>query len=134
MSAETAIVYMLSNDATVNGIIAGRIAQAPTPDKISRPNVIYQRITYKPTMSNDGDAGLGWPLIQVSSYADTAAVARQLADAVKKALNGKAGSFGGQTVQSIIIRDDRDAPQPVINGQAQGVPGVIQLYQVAANE
>ena len=42
MSAESAIVCLLTNDATVNGIIAGRIARSPGSDLLARPNVIYQ--------------------------------------------------------------------------------------------
>lgn len=111
-----------------------RIGAAGVTGPLARPNVIFQGITTGRTYTNDGPAGLARPDMQLSCYADDYEGARALAAAVRVALNGFHGVADGVTVQSILLDDEQDAPQPPATGQGQSIAGVVLMFKVACDE
>ena len=134
MSVEAAIVARLAATPAVTAIVADRVAAVGLPDKLARPNLVYQTLGTARVYSNDGPAGLARATLQVSCYADDYKSAKQLAKAVRDALNGFAGTSAGIVVQSCLLDDERDAPQPPSSGQTFGLSGVVQVFNVAYDE
>jgi hypothetical protein len=135
-NAATAIVALLNTVAATTGVPTSRIAAVGMPDKIARPNIVYQIITSRPVIANDGPADLAFGSVQLSIYADTYSAARTIADLIAApstdgGLNGYSGTIGGMNIQSLILDDDRDAPEPPAPGQSSGIAGVILIFNFA---
>jgi hypothetical protein len=41
---------------------------------------------------------------------------------------------GDVFIQSILLDDERDAPQPPATGQGQGIAGVVHVFKVGYSE
>ncbi len=131
---EKAIVALLTEDTDVTALIGDRLEPVLTSQTLSRPNVVYQRITTSRLRSQDGPEGTGDIRLQLSCYADTYAGAKTLADKVRLALDGYRGTAAGITVDGISLEDEGDMPQPPLAGGEQGIHGVRQDYRVHFKE
>jgi hypothetical protein len=136
----TAIVALLATVADRTGIPTSRIAPVGMPDKVARPNIVYQIITNRPVIANDGPADLSFGSVQLSIYTDTYSAARTAANVIAApytqdggGLNGYSGTIGGMKIQSLILDDDRDAPEPPASGQSSGIAGVILVFNFATS-
>jgi hypothetical protein len=134
MELEAAFVQKLSAEPTITTIIGNRIAASVLPDRLARPNIVYQRIGTGRQYSNDGPAGIARASLQVSCYADDYSQARQLASAIRGVFNGFNGMIGTLRIQSMLLDDERDAPTPPPPGQSAGVVGIVMMFLVAYSE
>lgn len=137
MSVEAAIVSLLREPTSE--LIEGRIAPAVMPERLRRPNVVYQVLTTRRTYSNSGPTGLARATLQLTCYADDYKAAKGLARAVREALNGfrgeaAAGDSGTVNIQSLLLNDERDAPTPPPAGQSAVVHGVVMVFAIAYGE
>ena len=136
MSIEAAIVHLLKESIDVDGQIDGRIAPVILPERLARPNVVYQTLGTRRVYSNDGPTGLARATVQLTCYADAYDAAKDLAGAVRAVLEGYTGvtpaAFGKTIdIQSSFVDDERDAPQPPPPGRASGVVGKLLIFVIA---
>ncbi len=113
MSAEKAVVNILTNDAAVIALDFGqRIKPIIEQQGQALPFVTYQAIGTDHVETMDGSAGLAMRSLQINCYSATALQAAAIMEAVRVALQGKKGTYGGVVVGGIINADGpRDLPQ-----------------------
>lgn len=91
MSAERAIYALLSGDAAVAAIVATRIYPLEAPRDARAPLIIYARGGGNRWRSLTGPSGLAQAEIQVDAYAAEYEAVKDLARAVRHALDGFRG-------------------------------------------
>lgn len=117
MSIETGLRSHLINDATVAGLVATsdsppahRVHPLRLPQGFALPAVSYQRVSADRRHTiTDGPTGWAWTRFQVDCWANTYTSVRDLAEAVRQALDGYKGDIGGENhVGGIYIEGERD--------------------------
>jgi hypothetical protein len=99
MTAEESLVARLNATSGVTALVASRIYPMEIPQGAVMPAIAYQRIsTFRPG-SLRGPVGLADPRIQVDCWADTYAVAKAVAQAVRQSLDG----YASDGVAAIIL-------------------------------
>lgn len=129
---EKAINALLRADATVNGLVGGRISPAGAPQGTAYPYLIYQRISTERVRSTEGPSQLAAARIQVTVYdgrdgAEVALSVAAIAEAVRQALDGfphdPPQTVAGVIVREISLEDERDQPAPPRRGRRKYVAG-----------
>lgn len=119
--AEAAVYALLSADAGVTAL-TNRIYHDPAPLGVAAPFITFFRVTSTRRANLTGPLGAASPVIQVDCCAATAAGAAALADAVRGALDGYAGTSGGVVVTHARLMEDRsfyeDGPVPLYRRSA----------------
>jgi hypothetical protein len=104
---ETTLYAVLKADPAVAALVVSggetRIYPLEVPQDVAMPAVVYQRIASAPEVTLAGDVGLDAVRIQVSCWAATYSVAKELAAAVRAAVN--ASNLRAVTEMEL---DDRD--------------------------
>lgn len=128
MSAETALVARLREDATVAGLVGERIYPHVAPTGTDWPLVIYQDLTGRYPAANDGPGGLRFVTIQVTAWAHGTgryADARELADAIRASLHGVTDEGD---LQAVVHQSEIDLDDP-----ETGAAGVAADYLVCTD-
>lgn len=122
---DTAIYEILTDDATVSGLIDDKVYPALAPQATELPYITYQQISGIPYRSiNNGVSNYAKSRFQVDCWASTPIAAKTLATAAKAALHTFYGLKGGIRIGEIILNDQRDNFNPPTDGSDQIVPGV----------
>ena len=111
MTPEEGTVALLIADATVNGIIAGRVFPGVRPQMQAGPSIIYRRIDRDRELRLGGESPLVSVQLRLDSWHTSQSGCRTLADAVRSAMLGVATDLGGLTVQQITLDVDTDLPE-----------------------
>lgn len=85
---EQAVITVLNADTAVQAAVGQRIYALSRPQGDPLPAVVWQRVATAPVNSLQGFSGLDDVRLQVSCYAATLLAAKELAAAVRAALNG----------------------------------------------
>jgi hypothetical protein len=110
---ETALRELLETNAGVQAIAAGRVWPLKLPQSAELPALVYQRIsTPDPPLGLEGEVGPSRPRFQVSSWAATDGVARQLGAAVRTALHGHSGVIAGEPIRLMRVANSLDGYEP----------------------
>lgn len=125
-TVEGAIVAMLITASGVNSIVSGRIFPATDPQIVARPKLYYQRIDTTTEYSNDGPLGNKQCRLYLYSSADDSLTAKQLAIAVRTALDGYSGTASGIRIGCIRVTDESDDMMPLEPGQTK-LPQRVRL-------
>lgn len=104
---------MVIEQALVSYVASGlghsRVYPSRVPENPTYPTVTYQRFVTERIYSHGGPSGLAYPRFQIDSYADTYAVAKQSANAIRTLLDGYKGTMAsGVYVSSCMSKNDRD--------------------------
>lgn len=134
MDVEATIVAKLTTDPAVAALIEDRIAQAGMPQRLARPNIVYQRIGTRRDYSNDGSTRAPSATLQLTCWADDQAGARALSNAVRTALDGFRGTVGESVIDAIFVSDENDAPVPQTPGKDQTIRGIVLDFKVHFRE
>lgn len=115
MRVEQMIVAALRADATVGPLVLNatspatwRIFHNERPQDSVLPALSYQRVNQDRELALDGPAELAQVFVVVDVYAASSSAAKQLADAVRSALDGVTGNLGGGSVQHVWLTDETD--------------------------
>lgn len=125
MRIEEALRAHLVADAGVAAIAAQRVYQLTLPQRPTLPAVVFQRIATPRINDMDGPTGLAHPTFQINCHASSMAQASNLADAVRRALDGFAGimgGVGGVVVQAVHVDGERNGWED--GAELSGVPTV----------
>jgi hypothetical protein len=95
MALESDLYAALIADATLAGIIDGRVYPQLIPQDSDLPALAYQRISGQADTVHAGDNGFRRARIQITATAATYSQAKQLQDALTTALHGINGALGG---------------------------------------
>ena len=114
MSVETALVYLLSNDADVNAQVGSRIFPVFVPEGQSLPAITYQEISGVRDSHMKGASGLVQARFQINCWTKTYRAARELADLVRVALAPESDTYPdtieGTSIQAIMLLNENDMP------------------------
>lgn len=77
---------ILMADATVTSLVADRISPLVMSQEITYPAITLERFDLQPSNALGGDAALDKNIVEVDTFAETYALAREIADAVRAAL------------------------------------------------
>ena len=106
---EKGLVAYLENHAGLNALIAGRVYPLRLKQNATLPAVVYQRITTAPTYSQEGDSHLDEIQMQFACWGSTLLTVKQIAEELRVALSGFAGTMGTETVGgSFLINQHSD--------------------------
>lgn len=85
-----------------------RIYHEDRPQESRLPAVVYTITSRPDELCLDGPAGLQRVAVSIEAIADGTTGARALAAAIRGALGGVTGNFGGATVQAVWCTDETD--------------------------
>ena len=119
---ETAIRYILVNDATVKAITT-RCYPVTIPQAPTYPLILYTKITGMRDHHLRGPNGRAHPRFQIEAWSKTYTESKTLADAIREALDGYSGTASSTKIGSCLIDSERDDHQKEIE-----VYRVIQDY------
>lgn len=96
-----AIYDLLSNDATVSGLVSTRVYPDTVPQNASFPYVAYTTTSTLPTDAKDGVSRLDVVGVQVDIYSRDYSVTQAIAAACRDALDRYSGTNNGVQVDGI---------------------------------
>lgn len=109
MNIEEAIYTHLVGNAGVLALAGNRVYPLNLPQNPSYPAITYRRVTTRRVMAHDGPEDLGFPRFQFDCYAVGYREVRDLANALRAALNGYRGIMGGGVeVDGVIFLNEVD--------------------------
>lgn len=109
---EPGLVSYLSAHPLVTTLVGTRVYPLELPQGVTLPAITYQRISGPRVRSQSGPSGLAHPRIQLNCWARDYAGAVQLADVVRRALDGYRGAMGSTIVQASFLDNDLDGHEP----------------------
>ena len=86
MSAEETLYSTLTTKNGVTALVGTRIYPLQAPASATLPYAVYQRISTEVTNCLSGDAGLDFPLFQITSWSASRSEAMACATAIRTAL------------------------------------------------
>lgn len=107
-----ALVAWLKADAAVFSIVGERIHGNKIPQGSTYPLIRYMWVGGLRDITHDGASGYVEPRIQVECLADDYTQAKDLANAVRKSLNGKSFTSAGVDVQAVRLVSELDDNLP----------------------
>ena len=109
MSIEGAIFNLLSNDGAVTSSVSARIYPVVVARSSSHPALTYQLLSADRSRSTEGPTGDVRGLWQIICWSETYdETLWNLVDAVRRALDGVAGTFGGTRIEQCLIAGESD--------------------------
>ena len=105
---ETALYYILSENAGVSALAGDRIYPVYMPQSCTMPAIAYQEIASTREYVMSGAIGMVSARYQINCWDDDYAGARDLADAVRIALEDYSGVISGVSIYTTFLADQRD--------------------------
>lgn len=120
----------LTANAGVAALVGPRVYPVRLPTNVTLPAVSYQRISSTRLHSHQGASGLAHPRLQVDCWGRSYSSARGVATAVRKALDGYRGAFGGGGNQvpigGVFLDNEMDVPEEIDEDEDD-----VPLYHIA---
>lgn len=98
----------LSADAGVSALVADRIYPVILPQKPTYPAITFGKVSGLRAPNLSGPSGLARPRISISSWGLTYKSAKDVATAVRQAMDGFSGLMGSVRVKSVTIDNEFD--------------------------
>jgi hypothetical protein len=133
-SPEMVLRAALVADQTVNGLLGSRIYPLLAPATATLPLVTWQRTGIAREQSLKAPIGVPTVTIEYVIYAATYEQARQLADAMRKVLDGYSGQADNTQVRNASLVNESDGFVTLEGADLPPVYSVTQSYDVAWQE
>lgn len=101
MNAELAVLSILLNDATIDGLVSNRVYLDEAPQGDSLDYIIIETSDNEPFPTKSGVSAKDHTILNVFSYATDPKRRKNLANAVRSALDGQSGTFNSVQVEDI---------------------------------
>jgi hypothetical protein len=114
-------------DAAVMAMVGDRMFPVKLPQNVLYPALSYNQVSGVRTYDLCGPTGRVRPRITINSWAETYADARDLAHAVRKAIEGFTGTMGGSPgtpIANVTLDNEVDLDEP-----EAGLVGVFRVMQ-----
>lgn len=95
MKIEQAILKELLADSGITGFIGERLYYVVAPQDVSNPYIVFSKVSGPREYSHDGASNLARPRFQFSCFATTYYEAKQIAEAIRSAIEAFSGTMGG---------------------------------------
>lgn len=107
MNLDEALVLLLEAPAVASKVGA-RVYAKKLPEGPTYPAIVFHRISAPREHSQDGASGLSHPRYQLNIYAATHQAAQDLAERVRKTIDGWSGIKAGIDINAIFLEDESD--------------------------
>ena len=101
MTIETAMFSYLSGKSTITDIVSTRIYATIAPSSVVYPHITFKILAEAPEHDMEGAIGLTRVLMQLDAWAFNVAERQNIAEALRKALDGFTGLMGSE---ELVIR------------------------------
>ena len=101
---ESCLRSLLLSDATIAGLVGSRVFPMFKPEGQAYPAVVYQRVDGEHPLAQDGPAGRGVAVLQISALAESYETAKTLQKAIVSLLHGYRGGAGSCTFYRCEVR------------------------------
>lgn len=108
MNIEDGLYKYLCADAGVSAIVSSRVYPLVMPQKTTLPATTYQTTALKPDRNLAGNTGRMTATIRINAWAETYTEAKNLAEALRTALNDYSGAMGSDTIQRSGVESETD--------------------------
>lgn len=115
---------LLLNDETVGPLVGDRVWLGNRPQDERRPGVVVTLAGSTPHHTHDGPGGWTDGVVRLDVLAPTYKAAKQLAAAVREAIDGYAGTVEGVKVGLIEVESEEDIENAPLEGRAVPTFGV----------
>ena len=95
MKIEQAIKRELLADSGITSLIGERLYYVKAPQNVTKPYVVFFKASGPREYSHDGASKLARPRFQFSCFATTYDQAKQIAEAIRAAIEAFSGTMGG---------------------------------------
>jgi hypothetical protein len=135
-SPERVLCRSLVCDPVVAGLVGFRVFPILAPSSAAVPFIVYERTTIErnPTLGSLASVGVPRLTVQFSIYGVTYSDCREIADAVRLALDGKARTSYGTEVKRAFLENESDGIAQLEGGELPPVYQVTQSYDILWQE
>jgi len=95
MQIEQAIKKELLTDSGITSLIGERLYYVKAPQDVTKPYIVFLKASGPREYSHDGVSKLAHPRFQFSCFATTYYEAKQIAEAIRAAIEAFSGTMGG---------------------------------------
>jgi len=127
VNGEYAVLNILKNNAAVTLIVSDRIYLDEVPQLDVMPFIVIEESDIEPFSTKSGASGADHDIINVFPYAATKKELKNLAAAVRAALDDISGTFNGIVVVNVMFRNQSSFSEKINNRKAYAKD---QEYQV----
>lgn len=122
-SLEESLVDILTGDATLAALVSDRVQPAPWRFG-TLPAIAFLRVSTMRVHAHSGSVGLVRTWMQFDVWAETAASAQAVAQALHGALEHYRGTVAGVRIDAALSLNDRAIPAPETNDQRR----IVEYY------
>ncbi len=114
---EAAIVSALINEATISAIVSARVYPMTAPQGTALPYIVYQQISAVRDHTMDGPSGYTDSRYQLTCWAVSYKLGKQLFEAVRKFFDGFHATVINRPIQYVQFENELDtfAKQPGVD-------------------
>jgi Protein of unknown function (DUF3168) len=124
---DVAFRELLLADTATAAIVGTQIWFNNRPQDVRSPGIVLILAGSEPFMTMQGESGAYHGHMQVNVLTPTFATTKQLAAAVRKAIDGYRGVQDGTTIQWAEIEDQKDIPAKPLQGAGAAATYGVQL-------
>lgn len=133
-SPEAVIRNRLVTDAGVSALVGSKVYPVLAPAEASLPFVTWRRIAVQRSQSLSGPSGTPFVTLSVDVFAVTYEAARELADAIRIALDGWGGTFQNTVVANVSLDNESDGFAQLAGGDVPPVYTVQMTFGILWQE
>jgi len=133
-SPEAAIRNTLVTNTAVAALIGSRVFPVLAPATAALPFVTWRRISVQRQQSLSGPIGVPTVSLSVDIFAETYEAARDIADAVRRCLDGWGGTFENTTVANVSLTNEADGFVTLAGGDLPPVYTVQMTFAILWQE
>lgn len=136
LSPEKHIFQKLVTTPAIARLVGFQVFAVAVPDKATLPFCVYKRANVSRESTLSGPIFMPVVSLQIASWATYYDSARELADEVRLALDGRTGTMAGVTISDMrLVSETDDFLDPTATGsQLPPAYEVRQVYQIRWNE
>ncbi len=123
-SLEESLVDILTGNVPLAALVGTRVEPAPRNQGGALPSISYLRVSTMAVHAHGGNPGLKRTWMQFDVWAETAASAQAVAQALHGALEHYRGTVAGVRIDAALSLNDRAIPAPETNDQLR----IVEYY------
>ena len=129
-----AIRYLLAHDDDVLALVSTRIYPMERPQGSATPAIAFALASADHLHSTTGSCGTSEMQLTVTCYATLYRLAVELADAVRRAIDGFSGYVDAIRIHHCLLIDEANELEPAAGIEQRATYSVRQLWQIDHSE
>ena len=133
MTIKKGLIDYLLDQTPVTALVSTRIRPGVVEQGLARPHLRVDQGGGQVHYAMSGNTGLAETFLDIVCEADSEKDAAELAETVRKEIDGFAGAWGSETVRSSFWRGTRDSRTAPTSGGEVGLPSQTVAVEVTHN-